>query len=288
MKAFENVVTVKKLANVQYFEFANNFHSVKHSHNFYEMVYADSGFVSAESEHFSGKICEGELILHMPNEQHCLETYGMSAPNVIIIGFSADCDMLNDFCNKTVKLLPQEKKLLVEIIREARCVYLPPYDVPYDADMKKRTQFPYGADQMIKILLEQFLIKFVRSGEKIAQNSDNIDTDAAPLVTEICNYIKNNLSEDLSLKTLVTLFCINKTTLCKIFKSEKDCTISDYINRQRIKKAKILMRGGGVTFTQISETLNFSSVHYFSKVFSLYEKITPTTYIQSVKSKLEN
>lgn len=287
LKSFEKVISVEKLANVQYFECTKTFHTDSHCHNFYEMVYADTGSIKAISENFCGMLCEGEMILHVPNENHCVETDGKSAPSVIIIGFSASCNRLNEYCNNKIQLLPSEKKLLVEIIREARLVYLPPYDVPYDADMKKRAEFPCGADQMICILLEEFLIKIMRKGTTKVNDSKIISTDVLPPVSDVCNYIKNNISEDLSLKTLVTLFCVNKTTLCKIFKEQKNCTISEYINRQRIKKAKMLIRENDKNFTQISEILNFSSVHYFSKVFSSYENMSPSQYIQSIKSKLE-
>ncbi|MCD6396468.1 MAG: AraC family transcriptional regulator, partial [Spirochaetaceae bacterium] len=39
-------------------------------------------------------------------------------------------------------------------------------------------------------------------------------------------------------------------------------------------------------FTQISITLNYSSIHYFSKIFKKYIGMTPSEYSSSVKLRL--
>jgi len=108
------------------------------------------------------------------------------------------------------------------------------------------------------------------------------------LIYEIQTYIKNNYEQKFSIKELCFLFGTNKTTLCALFKKHLNCTIVDYINCLKIYKAKIRMREGKENFTQISESLNFSSIHYFSKVFKQHEKLTPSQYIRTIKSKFND
>jgi AraC-like DNA-binding protein len=46
------------------------------------------------------------------------------------------------------------------------------------------------------------------------------------------------------------------------------------------------MRSGRYNLTEISSMVGFSSVHYFSRIFKQYEKISPANYIKTIKSRL--
>ena len=45
-----------------------------------------------------------------------------------------------------MELTAELEKMLAEIIKEGRTVYLPPYNIPNVRDMKKRTEYDFGAD----------------------------------------------------------------------------------------------------------------------------------------------
>ena len=49
-----------------------------------------------------------------------------------------------------------------------------------------------------------------------------------------------------------------------------------------LEKAKELIRENDKNFTQISEELGFSTVHYFSRLFKKKTGMTPTEYRSSV------
>ena len=79
----------------------------------------------------------------------------------------------------------------------------------------------------------------------------------------------------------------NKTIICKSFKEAYGDTVINYINKLRIKNAKKLMRQGELNLTQLSARVGFSSIHYFSKLFKGYEKMSPSEYLDTIKSRLE-
>jgi AraC-like DNA-binding protein len=85
---------------------------------------------------------------------------------------------------------------------------------------------------------------------------------------------------------LCLLFATNKTTLSGLIKHQTGKSIVGYVNDLKLAEAKKLIRIGGKTFTQIAEELNFSSVHYFTRLFHKMEKQTPSQYARSVKAKL--
>lgn len=286
LKTFQIDIEVTKIANIHYFEFSDNFHTKVGSHPFNELIYVDNGTIDVSSVGYTGKINEGQLILHEANEVHSLNCPPNTPPNVIIIGFECNSPALHSLTQKPINLSPALQKLLAEIIKEGRNVFMPPYDMPYVRDMKKRKTFPLGADQMIKILLESFLIKLYRQTEA-KENEPNDVQDIPTFVNEIKRYIDENCTEKITLSELCLLFGTNKTTLCNNFKSHVGMTVINYVNTQKIRYAKRKIREGK-SLTEIANELNLSSIHYFTRLFEKHERLSPSEYARSVKSKFSN
>lgn len=285
LKRFEKVIEVTKIANIHYFEFTNQYHTKKDMHEFRELVYVDSGRIYTEAENYSGILETNQIIIHRPFERHSLTCPDGIAPNVIIIGFECSSPELDIFSDSPTALTIELQKSLTDIIREGRTVFLPPYDIPNLKDMKKRKNYPFGADQMIKLLMEEFFIKLIRS-------KNTSDITESPSVTDmkiydVYNYILKNFKEPISLDELCFLFNTNKTTLCGSFKKSYGETIIKFINRLKIKEAKKLMREENLNLTEISVKLGFNSIHYFSRMFKEYEHQSPSSYINTIKAKLE-
>ncbi len=286
LKTFQIDMSVSKIANIHYFEFSDNFHTKVGSHPFTELIYVDNGYIDVTSIGYTGKIHEGQLILHEANEIHALNCPPNTPPNVIIIGFECNSPALHLLTQRPINLSPMLQKQLAEIIKEGRNVFMPPYDMPYVRDMKKRKSFPLGADQMIKILLESFLIKLYRQHVSIDNEPHDV-SDTSSFVNELKRYIDENCTEKITLSELCMLFGTNKTTLCAKFKNHTGKTIIDYVNEQKIKYAKRKIREGK-SLTEIANELNLSSIHYFTRLFEKYERLSPSEYARSVKSKFSN
>ncbi len=286
LKRFHMAIEVTKIANIHYFEFTNQYHTFMDRHAFRELVYVDSGSITVESESYTGILKMNELIIHKTNEIHSLSCPTDDAPSVIIIGFECASEMLDSFSSQPTMLSQAQQKILTEIIKEGRSVFLPPYDVPNVKNMKKRKDYPFGADQMIKIKLEEFFIMLLRS-KTVSQQLKN-DKIANANMLEICTYIEKNYKGKINLNELCFLYNTNKTSLCYGFKAAFGETIIHYINRLRIKEAKKLLRASSLNITQIAAEVGFSSVYYFSRIFKSLENKSPTEYIKTIKSKLDS
>ncbi len=285
LKCFTAPVTVSKLANIHYFEFTNQFHTEKGCHAFRELLYVDSGYITVNSDNYSGRINENQLIIHKSNETHSLYCPEKETPNVIIIGFECKCNDLDMFSKEPVALNDSQKRLLTEVVKEGRNVFMPPYDIPGQKDMKKRKDYPFGADQLIKIKLENLFIELIRG--KISASKDEKITVSDDKIQEIARYLEENFKEKIKLSELCFLFGTNTTTLCNKFFVTYGETVISYVNRLKIKEAKKLMRTNKYNLTEISSMVGFSTIHYFSKTFKKYEKKSPTAYIKTIKSRLE-
>ncbi len=292
LKHFKTEIKVQRLANIHYFEFTPNFHTTDDSHNFCELVYVDKGNIIVSSEHYSGELSQGSMILHNANQTHALTCREDTSPNIIIIGFDCTAEPLDRLTYSPTPLTPELQKMLAEIIKEGRAVYEPPYDIPYVKDMKKRRRFAYGADQLIKNYLQIFLIKCLRLIDSLEENEITAPESIyqhTPLtqIGEIKQYLDSNFKEKINIEELCFLFNTNKTTLSKEFKRLFGYTIIDYVNMLRVNYTKEMLRRGGVSLTNIASELNISSVHYLTSLFKKHENITPTEYIRSVKKDFE-
>ena len=107
---------------------------------------------------------------------------------------------------------------------------------------------------------------------EIIKNNPNI------LAYQMKEYIKANLSEDLSVANLCQQFYISQSKLYKFAKHNFKMGISDYIRIQRIKKARQLLSETHMTVSQISEAIGISDTNYFIRIFKKETGTTPLQY----------
>lgn len=286
LQGFSLPMTVTGIANIHYFEFTKEYHTTENFHNFCELLFVDNGEIEVKSENYQGVLSVNQLIIHQPNEKHSLKGFGDTAPNIIIIGFECNCAELIEFSKTPITLSTEHKRILSKIMQEGMSIYEPPYDIPNTTFMKKRKEYPFGADQMIKNTLEAFLIMLVRDFKYGKTGSYKSSSDAENNIKNVHQYIDEHFTENITLDNLCFIFGTNKTSLCRDFKKSYGMTIVEYVHEKRIQKAKNLLRQNDLSVTEISYMLGFVSVHYFCRLFNKLVGLSPTMYQKSIKSKL--
>jgi YesN/AraC family two-component response regulator len=166
-------------------------------------------------------------------------------------------------------------KKLAEIVKEGRNVFMPPYNVPV-YDMKKKRHQLFASEQMLKILLEYFLIKLIREYNFSINAEDG--AEAPLLINEIIAYVTDNYLEKITIDELAFLFKTNRATLCRDFKKSTGKTIIEFINTKKFESAKYMIINSNDTFTKIAEELNFESIHYFTRFFKKMSGMTPKDF----------
>ena len=215
LQSFTTPLRVTRIANIHYFEFTHQYHTESDSHNFCELLHVDKGSLRVSSENFSGMLESNQLIIHRPNEKHFLECSESGSPNVVIIGFECNSSVLARFATGPVTLQPAHRNMLSKILTEGMAVYEPPYDIP-TLEMKKRENYPFGADQMMQINLESFLITLIRDFPE-SHDAPVPRSVSAGKISDIYDYISEHYTEKLTLHDLCFIFGTNKTSLCRNF-----------------------------------------------------------------------
>lgn len=95
-------------------------------------------------------------------------------------------------------------------------------------------------------------------------------------ISDVIEYINQNLNKKLSLDSVANATFVSKYYLCHIFRATVGMTVGEYITFTRLSKAKQLLRTTEDSISDISFATGFESFAYFSKVFREHEGITPS------------
>ena len=166
---------------------------------------------------------------------------------------------------------------------EGMSVFAPPYDIPNMSDMKKKRDYPFAADQMVKIKLEEFLISLVRGRQKFSAPEIRAVNISNNTLADIHAYLTEHFTENILLDNICLLFGTNKTSLCRDFKNEYGITVLNYIKELKIEAAKKLLKNKNTSITEISSKLGFGSIHYFCRFFKKETGYSPNEYSKLLK-----
>ena len=97
-------------------------------------------------------------------------------------------------------------------------------------------------------------------------------------VGQTITLVQYDLAADLKLKTIAQKLNVNSSYLSTLFHKEVGCTLTEYINRQRIDRSIHLLRLTAKPVQEIAAECGFSDVNYFIKLFKKHTKFTPKQY----------
>jgi len=100
-------------------------------------------------------------------------------------------------------------------------------------------------------------------------------------IEDIKEYIENNLNKRITLNQTAATFGFNPNYLSQLFTKHVGCSFIDYVNGQKINRAKILLSDSDTKVYEISEQMGFDSAFYFSKVFKKYTGLSPREYMRT-------
>ena len=102
------------------------------------------------------------------------------------------------------------------------------------------------------------------------------------VVAQVQEYVKNHLSEKLTLADVAAVFNFSPNYLSQLFGKYGDSGFVEYITETRIAAAKEMLEQGDLKVYEIAEKLGYESAFYFSKVFKKVTGLSPREYQQSI------
>lgn len=257
---------IKEIYTKFYQEKGSNYIFKGESHPYWELTYVDKGVLNTDINKNSYTLKQGDLIFYAPLQFHSQYTLDENTCSYLTMNFNMDFSDYEFLCNKVFTLNRDSHNIIQNLINE-----LANKDI-------------YSDDLSI-CYLKQLIINTLRFKNLHTQHKPTTYMQQSyedDLLNNILKYIDKNINKKIYINTLCNEFCISNTTLHSLFKKNMNTTVKSYINAIKLNKSKELIKSSSYTFSQISEILGFSSIHYFSRKFKSHFGISPTEYSKSI------
>ena len=319
------VLEIDAIITLHYFEYAKNFCGIEEAHNFWELVYVDSGTIEATADDVRHRLTQNQVIFHKPFERHNVFV-GDCFASTFILTFDCNSPGIAFFENKILKVAQKEQLLIGEMIREGQALFEEPLNIMDQVAMKKKPPDSalFGGEQILKNLIEQFLICLIRSHAALARPAANAwpaalagpaalapnawvaapavlaapaanawpaanacarNAEVENLFCSVVRLLKKNIYKKISLDDISYQAFASRSCIEKAFRKRTGGGVMHYFNQLKICEAKRLL-SLGYTITATADKLHFSSVHYFSKLFKQHTKMSPMAYKKSVQAQM--
>jgi transcriptional regulator GlxA family with amidase domain len=123
----------------------------------------------------------------------------------------------------------------------------------------------------------------------VKQRKQSANAKELPDLVQNClNFILENLSSDLSLTHLASVFSVSPEHLTRVFRKEHGISLYQFVLLSRISEAKRLLQvAPHMTITDIALAVGFESSGQLSRTFRNFTKETPASYRKRVGKEHE-
>jgi AraC-like DNA-binding protein len=129
----------------------------------------------------------------------------------------------------------------------------------------------------------QLLLKAYQLIDKISDSFNFTIKKSNQKIREARFYIDNNLEKKLTLEKVAREMGISAKYLSTLFFEVTNTTFKEYVNRQRIDKARNLLAYSNKSISEISRQVGIKSPNNFISFFKRYTSKTPNTFREQIK-----
>ncbi len=241
-----------------------------HFHDYYELLLplTSPGNIFVNDQVYP--LCRGTLYLIGENTLHRTISDGSHARYVLHISRQTLSDLSTsqtDFMQLTRQNFSRStmnNEQMIHLIEQFQALERNKNDGRFGSDIR---QIGALLDLLIQVAP---ILNAATAGESI-QNKDFMR------VSPILDYIRDNLTEPLTLDLIANEFFISKHYLCRIFKTATGFSVMEYIIYSRVLRARQLLKEG-VSVQQAGERSGFSDNSHFIRTFGHLTGTSPGRY----------
>jgi len=142
-------------------------------------------------------------------------------------------------------------------------------------------------DVLLDLMIQELIVRLLQTKAKslIINDTDQVFNDTR--IGSVIKYIKTHLTnKDINVEALAKQAYMSTSHFHKQFKNTLGISPIDYINSERIKFAKKLIKESkNLRISEIAYKSGFNNTSYFNRQFKKHEMITPTQFLKSVLAK---
>lgn len=131
------------------------------------------------------------------------------------------------------------------------------------------------------LLLKSFLVRIINAQKEYMQELNFLQLNSQVYLVK--KYIKEHLTEAISMKDLTAVGNCSDRTLYRFFETYCKRSPGDYILHERMALARNLLLNPSHNVTDVAYRTGFSSISYFTKQFKLLNNCTPGEFIKKFR-----
>ena len=232
------------------------------THSMAELVYVDQGSLHSVADGQDLILEQGDMVLYAPEQWHMQYAEPPQAPRLVSIGFEARGVRWESLSNRRFHSDREAIRLLQQILAEQE----------------------QGDGERIFSLLTLLLLRLQGKNGKAEKQCVQPDISGENImIRKAQQYVQENVTQKLTVPVVAEAVGVSTSYLTALFQKHLRFSPGEYIRRIKLQQSKQLIREGQMNFTQIAETLQYSTVHHFSRQFKQAFGLTPTEYAKSVR-----
>ena len=256
-KPINNAFTIDGFYSTFFFDWDDSFVFSGESHNFWEAVFVESGEVEVTEGENVYILSKGNIIFHAPMEFHRIKSAHGSSPRGFIMSFTATPTLPKAISSGVFSLDPNQISEYSAICKKA-----------YDFNINSPNEL---LGQEISARLSAFIIclcaKSTASGASMTQSAIEY--------RRIVSFMLENLCENLTLADIARENNVSVSYVKLLFSTYAGISPKCYFNQMRLRRATELL-SLGLSVTEVSDRMNFSSPNYFSAFYKKHAGISPS------------
>ena len=248
-------------------------HSLQmHKHSFWEFVFFERGSVRHTlNKGIVNDITEGTIILLKPNDSHAMKTIKAKTHyHVDLYANNAEfltlCELINKnaytkFLNAQTLMAIKPDESTLQYIKD-RLSLIQYYQKINDEQRALSVYIP---------LLSEMISLFWNYCVNVRNDADE----------NFYNFLaKINTAEFVCapLEKIIELSGYSHSHLCKLFKQKTGQSLKNYHTQLKVEYATSLLLDSHLSILDIANTLGYSSLSHFIKIFKAYTSLTPVQY----------
>ncbi|QGQ99783.1 AraC family transcriptional regulator [Paenibacillus psychroresistens] len=248
-----------------------------HKHSFFEICYiVDGEGVYIEKNH-NLPLNKGTIFLSRPHIQHqIISTEGLF---IIFIAFELIESESSEEAIARFKSMEKSPVFHLEKMEQSPIVMI------WTALLKQVLYANNFLEDNILRLSSALLASFECTFCDIKKATKNVavQPSSTTLVHKAKLYIRDNLSQTLSLVEVADFLFVSSRHLSRLFTDELGQSFSNYVRKERIRQAVKLFSTTEWSIKQIAEETGFDNVHYFTTIFKSEMGEPPGQFIKRLK-----
>ena len=245
------------------------------SHDFPELLYIGKGRHVARVGGEEISLSAGQMLIYPPNV--CHSAGSLTGAQGWIVSFKTDNEILLPVYGRVFTLSSAQRQTLMQIM-EAGLVCFVPCGEDDRANGRQGMVLSPDAEAATLRLLKKQLEFFLADILKTATVKEGSGERKTRDFEAVCAYLEANISKTLSVSEIARGSGMSVSKLKPVVREKSGGGVTELFNGMKIEKAKALIEKGELSFTEISQSLGFGSLHYFSRAFKKHTGLSPSEY----------